>query len=632
MNIRYESMKISHSIIKEERLPVMEKTLNLQNQSEIFLSEDEGLFVGFGFRKNAYPYTNQSDYQEEIYGEVKTIVLENEYLIATFLPDYGGRLWSLWDKENKENLLYTNDIIRFRNLAIRNAWFSGGVEWNIASIGHSSFTCEPLYVAEVENEIIGKALRMYEYERLRGVTFQMDFWLDEREFLCRIRIDNKNNVMVPMYWWSNIAVEEFENGRVIAPAYLAYKNSSGAGVTKVSIPKDNNIDITYYNDIPFATDYFFDIANHQKKFEANVNKNGVGLLHYSTNRLKGRKLFCWGHNQGAKNWQKFLTKNAGDYIEIQAGIAKTQYECLPMPPNTVWEWIESYSRVSIKKELISGEYKKAVEAFNNEVNHRFKRRDLEELLKATKVMAKTKGVLKQVASGYGAIECEKKSNRIPDHLEFRCGEKVYEWMQLVKKGVFSTSKYPFEPNGYMMDEFIELVEASLANKETNRAYAMYHLGIMYYSKDDFSKAYNYLKKSLKIEYNNYTLFALAYASEKVGNPKCIQYAFEGAKANIDNYSFLEKMIKFLLDNNAYNKILELQKYMELEKLENRIKMYLAYAYTYNNEFEKAKALLYDKGGIIIDDIREGERSIDDLWKRLYSDKGDIPKIFDFRMA
>ena len=42
----------------------------------------------------------------------------------------------------------------------------------------------------------------------RKVTYQMDFWLEEGErFLnCRMRIVNEGTDVVPMYWWSNMAV------------------------------------------------------------------------------------------------------------------------------------------------------------------------------------------------------------------------------------------------------------------------------------------------------------------------------------------------------------------------------------------------------------------------------------------
>ena len=57
-------------------------------------------------------------------------------------------------------------------------------------------------------------LRMYEYERLRGVSFQMDFFLPDgsRVLFARMRLVNENAQTVPTYWWSNIAVPEWRGG------------------------------------------------------------------------------------------------------------------------------------------------------------------------------------------------------------------------------------------------------------------------------------------------------------------------------------------------------------------------------------------------------------------------------------
>ena len=65
-------------------------------------------------------------------------ILENDILRATFLLGFGGRLWSLFHKPAGRELLTVNPTIQFANLALRNAWFSGGVEWNIGTIGHIS--------------------------------------------------------------------------------------------------------------------------------------------------------------------------------------------------------------------------------------------------------------------------------------------------------------------------------------------------------------------------------------------------------------------------------------------------------------------------------------------------------------
>lgn len=156
-------------------------------------------------------------------------MLENDYLKAVFLPEYGGRLWELWDKKKGRDLLYTNDVLQFRNLAVRNAWFSGGVGWNLGVIGHTPLTTEQMYVAKTEMESGVPVLRMYEYERIRGVVYQMDFWLEEdgRFLNCRMRIVNESADVIPMYWWSNIAVPEFEDGRIVVPARRAYTNRDG---------------------------------------------------------------------------------------------------------------------------------------------------------------------------------------------------------------------------------------------------------------------------------------------------------------------------------------------------------------------------------------------------------------------
>lgn len=208
--LRMEKRRMRVADLGEECcVPDLSGEYILQNHLEFRLSEDDEIYEGYGRRKNAYPYRQFNSYTRELKAkEVLTAVLENQYLKAVFLPEYGGRLWELWDKTTETNLLYTNDVIRFSNLATRNAWFSGGVEWNVGIIGHTPFTTSPLYVAVTETETGVPVLRMYEYERIRKIPYQMDFWLEEEDhFLnCRMRIVNESKEVIPMYWWSNIVV------------------------------------------------------------------------------------------------------------------------------------------------------------------------------------------------------------------------------------------------------------------------------------------------------------------------------------------------------------------------------------------------------------------------------------------
>ena len=163
---------------EESSVPDLFGELTTQNSLVFDLDEDDEIYEGYGKVNSAFPYRQLNGYTRELHEkDVKTAVLENEYLKAVFLTEYGGRLWELWDKKTGKNLLYTNDVLRFSNLAIRNAWFSGGVEWNLGIIGHTPFTTEQLFTAELTDEDGNPVLRMYEYERVRQVEYQMDFGL-----------------------------------------------------------------------------------------------------------------------------------------------------------------------------------------------------------------------------------------------------------------------------------------------------------------------------------------------------------------------------------------------------------------------------------------------------------------------
>jgi len=74
--------------------------------------------IGKGMVNTLLPYMIQDEYnRERKEREFDAAFLENEYLKAVFFPQLGERLWSLYDKKAKKELLYKNDIFQPVNLA-----------------------------------------------------------------------------------------------------------------------------------------------------------------------------------------------------------------------------------------------------------------------------------------------------------------------------------------------------------------------------------------------------------------------------------------------------------------------------------------------------------------------------------
>ncbi len=106
-------------------------------------------YINHGLDAGILPYRLQNGYdRNKKPGSFKVIVLENDILRAEFLPQLGGCLRSLFHKPANKELLYKNSVFQPDNLAIREAWFSGGIEWNVSVRGHTPFTCASLFAGQ----------------------------------------------------------------------------------------------------------------------------------------------------------------------------------------------------------------------------------------------------------------------------------------------------------------------------------------------------------------------------------------------------------------------------------------------------------------------------------------------------
>ena len=649
--LRFEEKIIpSVDLSGESPLPAMRNALRYKLNYDA--GDDAGLFINYGVRTNPLPSKLQDRYDAVLRPRSwKTAILENEYLKATFLPELGGRLWSLYDKEKKRDLLTENPVVKPGNLAICNAWCSGGVEWNVGSRGHHVRTCRPLFAARARSYKGAPVLRLYEFSRENGVAFQMEFFLPagSKFLFVRTRIHNHHSKMIPMYWWSNIAVDEGDDLRIVTPADHSFANSYvtdvGYILGRVPMPSPDGYDCTRPVNYPVAKDHFFQITPGERKYEAALYGDGWGLCQCSTDLLKGRKLFVWGRSSGGLNWQKRLTSPEGrPYVEIQAGLAHTQMECLPMPPRTAWEWMEAYGPLQADPEKIHGSWDEARAETGACLEKALPRHVLDEMLADTKeafALQEAEEVVYR-ASGWGALEKARcgRNVKFAPQLDFDSDDpEPAVWHELLKKGKMPEWDMNMPPPSYMVqDEFCELLKQAPANALRN-----FQLGLNHYYREEYDKAEEFFLRSGDPETSYTVAYALAHTrycrQDIAGGEKAF---CQGLKSNDPTlirealHAFCESK-NYALAADCYEKLPDGLKAIGMNKV------YYIEALIGLRRPEEAEAILMENGGLEVPQLREGEGSLSTLYVKIRQEKArrenrkidpaeiEIPDKLDFRM-
>ena len=652
----------------ENPLPPLKsaRDIHVVDQAISGIPEDMLRNMAYGRVASLLPYTMQDRYtRQRASRDFRVAVLENEILRATFLLEVGGRLWSLYHKPSGRELLEVNPVFQPANLALRNAWFSGGVEWNIGTTGHSPFTCSPLFAARVETPEGMPILRMYEWERIRQVPFQIDAYLPDGSpvLFVSVRITNPHEETVPMYWWSNIAVPETLRTRVITPSSTAYSfGYGGARLAKVPVPVLDGVDISYPTNIRRAADFFFHIPDGARPWITALDEEGRGLVQVSTARLKGRKLFLWGTGEGGRRWQTFLSEPGHAYIEIQAGLARTQLEHLPMPAQSEWAWVEAYGLMEADPEIVHGsDWQRASDSIAHRTEALIPDAVLQqELTCCSRRFDQPPIDMIQCGSGWGALELLARQRE--GHAAFcsqglvfdrtSLGEAQQPWVSLLETGTMPVADPLDEVVGYVVDPtWRDRLEQAVRGDADNWLQWL-HLGVMRYHDGDQSGARDAWHRSMARTGNPWAARNLAVLACEEGLADEAVACYTAALAHIPGHLplVIESGRRLLSLGRAKDFLTLVDALPPSVHRVGRVRLLEGRAALETGDLDRV-ALLFD-GTLVVDDLREGELSLSEIWfeyhaRRLSRDEGlpiddalrarvrrdtPVPAFLDFRMS
>ena len=603
------------------------------------------LKAGVGPQFRVLPYTVQDRYtREAIPLNVKRFTLENEFLKAEFLPEYGGRLHSLYDKVNKRDLLFTNPLIRPCNLAIRNAWLSGGIEWNIGSLGHTFTTCDNVFCAKINDKEGNTFIRIYEFERLKSLFWQVDFHLPDtsRELLVHVKIVNPFEKDTTTYWWTNVAASDNGKTRVLASGKQTL-TFGGTTMKYECLPhlEDVNGDPSYPSSFTRSFDYFIQ-PNFPEEctWEAAVYDDGVALYERSTPPLSYKKLYVWGTHRAGTHWQDFLSENGkGNYVEIQAGIAPSQLHDKIMPGKAVYEWTQVFGGIKGECDsLYDEDYNKAASYFNSLVDSRISAHEITELDKKLSELANMPVNPSDIihnGSGFGALEAIRMAKdgdgEVPASMcfpEYTIGKNEFPWLTLLNTGKMpDEDTRVFTPSYMISDKWLPRIEKA---KERGDWYSLLHYGIAVYegmdntrfASDSYSEkdrdqrcdiAEQAWKKSISAKPSYLAYRCLGVLEAQRGNlNKCVEYysfAMNEAGAN-DDFALTHEYIEALVGNAEYERAWQAY-YGAPEHIKSvdqvRIAAACAAVKLDKNEFLEEFFKTEHHG------IREGEETLTDVW-------------------
>lgn len=591
------------------------------------LTDEDREDLGWGRPPSRLPYRDLDGFNRARNPRAfKAIILENRFLKAVFIPELGGHLWSLISKKDNRELLARNSVYQPCNLALRKAWISGGVEWNIGWTGHWPYTCSPLFTAIHQTTDGTPVLRMWEFPRVRRVPYQIDAWLpeDSPALLVRICIRNPYDKTIPMYWWSNIATEQHPTTRVIASANeaLGYRYDTNQ-MCRFKLPNlSPTDDISIPGKQRGSRDIFFCVPKDSRPWITSLEADGRGLFQTSTSLLRGRKIFRWGIQQGGANWQKFLA--TPDYIEIQAGLAKTQSHHRPMPPHATWTWVEAYGDLQTNPTITHGpDWEAARQHAGNAIEAILPNATLEQILADSYAWADQAPTrIIQYGTGWGAIEAKRrKLAGSPDFFmpgisypADSMNDEQAPWNALLDTGALPPLSNPLDTPGSFVhtDEWLPLLEQSIAQGHTSWN-AFFHLGVLYWQANRPHDALNAWRKSLDLAPNPWANHAIAaYYSSYQMLQTALPY-YEKA------FQLLPSCRTFRIDylhtlNSANLQQQALDQYNALDpafQADGRI------------QIERIRALIrlgqYDEAETITlhttppDDMKEGESDLSNLW-------------------
>lgn len=298
-----------------------------------------------------YPYARFEGYSDK--GSIqnwKMVELENDYIKLWVTPDIGGKIWGAVEKVTGKEFIYYNHAVKFRDVAMRGPWTSGGIEFNFGVIGHAPTTSSPVdyLVRKNEDGSVSCFVGAIDLPSRTRWSVEINLAKDKAYFTTRSVWDNPTELEQSYYNWMNVGVKTAGNLEYSFPGnyFLGHDGKH------TPWPIDNKgRKINFYENNNFGEYKSYHVFGEATGFYgAYWHNDDFGFVHYADfDQKPGKKVWIWGLSDQGMIWENLLTDKDGQYTEIQSGrlfnqaadeSSKTPFKNRGFAPGSTDQWTE----------------------------------------------------------------------------------------------------------------------------------------------------------------------------------------------------------------------------------------------------------------------------------------------------
>lgn len=269
-----------------------------------------------------YPYFRYDGFTDHAENREWTVVeLENQWIRVTVLPEIGGKIWSAVEKSTGKGFLYGNQVVKFRDIALRGPWTSGGIEANYGIIGHTPNCATPVDYRTRMNPDGSASVVIGVLDLLTRTPWRLEVTVpaDKAYFTTASLWHNATPLEQPYYTWMNAGIKAAGNLQFVYPGTHHIDHDGQANPWPIE-PKTGR-DLSFYERNNFGSYKSYHVLGRGADFfGAFWHDEDFGMARFSLRDEKlGKKIWIWGLSREGMIWEKLLTDSDGQYVEVQSG-------------------------------------------------------------------------------------------------------------------------------------------------------------------------------------------------------------------------------------------------------------------------------------------------------------------------